>query len=104
MSSTYKRKADDNTIIELNSIGLSLTGIAERLGVHHTTITYRLRALGISPADTRRTFMEDVFEALSPSQQTWLISQLGPAHSVKDFIRSLLIKEFVNRTAPASSA
>jgi hypothetical protein len=104
MTSNYKRKADDNTIIELNNIGLSLTGIAERLGVHHTTITYRLKALGIPAADTRRAFMEDVFEALSPSQKEWLVNQLGPGYSVKDFIRSLLIKEFVNRTASTSSA
>lgn len=101
MASNYKRKADDNKIIELNNIGLSLAGIADRLGVHHTTITYRLRALGISPADTRRAFMEDVFETLSPSQQEWLINQLGAGYSVKDFIRSLLIKEFVNRGSTA---
>lgn len=103
MSSNYKRKADDNQIIQLNNIGLSLCGIAKRLNVHHTTITYRLRALGIAPADTRRAFMEDIFEALSSSQQAWLVEQLGPGYSVKDFIRSLLIKEFVNRTAPVST-
>lgn len=99
MTNNYKRKADDNQIIELNNIGLSLTGIAQRLGVHHTTITYRLKALGIAPADTRRAFMEDIYEALSPSQQTWLVEQLAAGYSVKDFIRSLLIKEFVNRAA-----
>jgi hypothetical protein len=104
MPSNYKRKADDARIIELNNLGLSLNGIGERLGVHHTTITYRLRALGIPAADTRRAFMEDVFEALSPSQQEWLIDQLEPGYSVKDFIRSLLIKEFVSRTAPLKSA
>lgn len=97
MASDYKRKADDNRIIELNSVGLSLTGIAQRLDVHHTTITHRLNTLGIKPTDTRRAFMEDIFEALSEPQQTWLIDQLGPGHSVKDFLRSLLIKEYVNR-------
>lgn len=101
MSSNYKRKADDNQIVELNNIGLSLCGIAKRLDVHHTTITYRLRALGIAPADTRRAFMEDIFETLSIPQQTWLVEQLGAGYSVKDFIRSLLIKEFINRSAPA---
>lgn len=97
MATGYKRKADDNRIIELNSIGISLTGIAERLGVHHTTITYRLKALGIAPVDTRRAFMEDIFEALPANQQQWLIGQLGPGHSVKELIRSLITKEFVNR-------
>lgn len=98
----YKRKADDNRIIQLNNVGLSLQGIGERLGVHHTTITYRLKALGIAPADTRRAFMEDIFNALSPAQQEWLIDQLEPGYAVKDFVRSLLIKEFINRGQPAA--
>lgn len=102
--SGYKRKADDNEIVQLNNIGLSLSGIAKRLGVHHTTITYRLRVLGIEPADTRRAFMEDIFETLSPAQQTWLMNQLGPGYSVKDFIRSLLIKEFMKNSSSAKVA
>jgi hypothetical protein len=104
MAEKYKRKADDSKIIEFNNVGLSLNGIAERLGVHHTTITYRLRALGISPADTRRAFMEDIFETLTPAQQTWLIEQLSPGFSVKGFVRSLLIKEYINRNTPGKVA
>ena len=100
MAGNYKRKADDNEIVDLNNVGLSLSGIAERLDVHHTTITYRLRALGIAPADTRRAFMEDIFDSLSLQQQQWLIKQLAPGYSVKDFIRSLLIKEFMSRHTP----
>ena len=101
MTSKYQRKANDNHIVALNNIGMSLTGIANKLGVHHTTVTYRLRAMGISPADTRRSFMEDIFNSLSLGQQAWLIDQLNPGHSVKDFIRSLIIKEYINRAAPA---
>jgi len=97
MTTGYKKKADDKTIIELNNIGMSMTGIAQWLGVHHTTITYRLKALGIAPVDTRRAFMEDVFEALPSVQQDWLISQMGPGYSVKDLIKSLITKEFVNQ-------
>lgn len=93
----YKRKADDNRIIELNSVGLSLSGIAERLDVHHTTVSGRLNALGVAPADTRRAFMEDIFEGLTPSQQQWLIDQLGPGHAIKDFVRSLLIQAYLER-------
>jgi hypothetical protein len=104
MASNYKRKADDNRIVELNSVGLSLGTIGEKLDVHHTTITYRLRALGIEPADTRRAFMEDIFEKLSIQQQEWLISQLGGGISIKEFIRSLLIRDFINRAAPAVEA
>jgi len=97
----YARKADDKKIIELNNIGLSLSGIGQRLGVHPTTITHRLKALGVAPADTRRAFMEDVYEALGPTQQEWLVNQLGPGYSVKEFIRSLLIKEYMGRARSA---
>lgn len=104
MSSNYKRKADDNQIVALNNVGLSLVGISKLLDVHHTTITYRLKALGLSPADTRRSFMEDIFNSLSLAQQAWLIDQLSPGYSVKDFVRSLLIKEFMNRAAPVKES
>ena len=96
MSTVYRpnRKATDADIIMLNSVGLSLATIAQELGCHPTTITLRLRALGIPPADTRRTFMEDVFKTLSTEQQQWLINQLSSAISVKDFVTNLLVQEF----------
>jgi hypothetical protein len=98
MSGVYRanRKATDEDIIRLNSVGLSLSSIAKLLDCHPTTITLRLKALGISPADTRRTFMEDVFMSLSPKQQDWLAKQLGPHISIKDFVRNLLVKEFIS--------
>ena len=92
------RKASDLDIIGLNSVGLSLARISRELGVHHTTVTHRLKTLNIPPADTRRAFMEDIFDGLSPQQQEWLIAQLGPAHTIKDLLKSLLVKEFVTRT------
>lgn len=93
----YKRKADDNQIIELNSIGLSLSGIGERLDIHPTTVAQRLKVLGIDPADTRRAFMEDIFERLTLQQQDWLTSQLSAGCSVKDFVRLLIVNEFVSQ-------
>lgn len=96
---TPSRKTDDLTLIGLNSVGLSLGGIARRIGVHHTTVTHRLKVLNIEPADTRRAFMEDIYSSLSVAQQQWLVDQLGPGQTVKDFIRSLLVKEFVGRKA-----
>jgi hypothetical protein len=97
MSSVYRanRKATDDDIIRLNSVGLSLSTIAKQLDCHPTTITLRLKALNIPPADTRRTFMEDVWVSLSKQQQDWLVNQLGPHISVKDFVRNLLVKEFL---------
>lgn len=105
MSSVFRanRKASDHDIIRLNSVGLSLGTIASILGCHHTTITQRLRSLNIQPADTRRTFMEDVVTKLSTSQMDWLADQLGPHLSIKDFITNLLAKEYLadqNKSKP----
>lgn len=91
------KRASDHEIIGLNSVGLSLSRVAKTLDIHHTTVTHRLKSLGIPPADTRRAFMEEIYDNLSSLQQQWLIEQLGPAHSIKDFIRSLIVKEFINR-------
>jgi hypothetical protein len=99
MSTAYQKKSSDNDIVNLNNVGLSLTGIAKRLDLHHTTVTYRLKMLGLAPADTRRAFMEDIYESLSMPQQGWLIDQLSPGYSVKDFVRSLLIEQYMNAQA-----
>lgn len=91
------RKASDEDIIRLNSLGFSLGTIARELGTHPTTITLRLKSLNIEPADTRRTFMEGVLGSLPPDQISWLASQLGPHVSIKDYVKSLLVKEFVTQ-------
>ena len=91
------KKLNDAEVVGLNSVGISLAGIAKRLNCHHTTVTARLTALGVSPADTRRSFMEDIYDGLSPKQQEWLQSQLGPSHSVKDFVKSLIIKDYIHK-------
>jgi DNA-binding transcriptional MerR regulator len=89
------RKATDDQIIRLNSVGLSLSTIGEMLDCHPTTITQRLNSLGIPPADTRRAFMEDVIRAMTENQQEWLADQLGPHISIKDYIRNLIVKEYI---------
>lgn len=90
-------KVSDNDIVALNSVGLSLKSIAQRLQCHHTTVTARLKALGINPADTRRSFMEDIYSELTEPQRAWLVERLGPAHSVKDFVKSLIVNQYLNR-------
>lgn len=89
------RKVSDQDLIRLNSLGYSLSTIAQRLGCHPTTVTLRLQALGIAPADTRHAFMEDVLDRLGDAQVAWLESILGPHHSVKDFVTSLILKEYL---------
>lgn len=91
MSSVYRanRKATDADIIRLNSVGLSLGTIARALDCHPTTITLRLRSLKIPPADTRRSFMEDIFLKLSLEQQEWLADQVATTN-IKDFVELLI--------------
>lgn len=96
MSTVYRanRKASDADIIRLNSVGLSLATIAKALDCHPTTITLRLRSLKIPPADTRRSFMEDIFLQLSLQEQEWLADQLTAGLSVKDFVKQLIQNKF----------
>lgn len=88
------RKANDDDLIVLNSLGLSLATIAKQFGCHHTTITQRLKALGIDPADTRRSFMEDIVKRMPVAQMEWLAGQLNGHLSVKDFVFNLLAAEY----------
>jgi len=85
------RKAYDEDIVRLNSVGLSLTTIAKLLNCHPTTVTLRLKSLGVAPADTRRTFMEDVFRMLEPNQQEWLADQMVDGQDLKDYVRRLIV-------------
>ena len=94
MSTVYRanRKSTDADIIRLNSVGLSLATIARALDCHPTTVTLRLRSLKIPPADTRRSFMEDIFLSLTLEQQEWLADQVK-ATAVKDYVKQLIIEK-----------
>lgn len=69
--------------------------IANILNCHPTSVTQRLKALGIPPADTRRAFMEDVVGNLTTAQTDWLADSLGPHLSIKQFIINLLAEEYL---------
>lgn len=95
MSNVFRanRKASDADIIRLNSVGLSLATIARALDCHPTTITIRLRALKIPPADTRRSFMEDIFLTFPEEQQEWLADQVKDI-AIKEYVKKLLTEKF----------
>ena len=100
MPTVYRanRKATDADIIRLNSVGLSLATIARALDCHPTTITLRLRSLKIPPADTRRTFMEDIFLSLTLDEQEWLADQVADT-AVKDYVKQLIIEKHTEAKA-----
>lgn len=95
MSTVFRanRKATDADIVRMNSVGLSLSTIARALNCHPTTVTLRLKSLNVAPADTRRTFMEDVFLAINADEQEWLADQLSGSLSIKEFVQQLIKQE-----------
>lgn len=97
------RKADDFDVVRMNNLGLSLRTIGAELGVHPTSVAARLRNLNIEPADTRRSFMEDVFRSLSGDEQSWLADQLNQNHQVKDYV-ILLIRDKYKRDTNVGTA
>lgn len=99
MSLLYRanRKATDDEIIKLNSLGYSLATIAARLDCNPSTITIRLKTLNIPPADTRRAFMEDIVSKMPQDQQNWLADQLGPHLNIKQYVKNLIVSEFIKQ-------
>ena len=106
MSKVYRsnRKATDEDIIKMNAVGLSLATIANTLGIHPTTVTLRLRSLNIEPADTRRTFMENVLTPLPTHVVDWLAEQVGPQYEIRSYVRDLLMEAYNNRHQYQESA
>ena len=92
-----KKTIPDSDLVRLNSLGFSLATIGSSLGCHPTTVTLRLKDLGVVPADTRRTFMEDVLMKMPPAQLEWVETQLGPHYSIKDYVRSLITNAYLKQ-------
>lgn len=88
------RKASEKKILALNSLGYSVSGIGRATDCDPSTISVRLQQLGLRASDGRRAFMEEVCASFTEEQLNWIASQLGPQHSIKDYIRNLIEKEF----------
>lgn len=88
------RDSLDQSLIGLNSLGLSLRTIGASTGFHPTTVTQRLDALGVERADTRRAFMEDIYDNLTADQKAWLLSEVAPHSNIKNYIQQLLLRAY----------
>lgn len=98
-------RVQDADIRRLNHVGLGLKAIADNLGCHAATITLRLKAMGISPTDTRRSFMEQVFQSLSAAEQDWLSHNLYNAGiGVKEFVTTLIREAYMATPAVTTAA
>lgn len=98
MNVATQQRISDKEVLRLNSVGISLVTIGRILNCHPTSITLRLKSLGVPPSDTRRSFMEDVFFGLTPAQQMWLMDQLGAHIPIKDFIKGLIVDAYIDHT------
>lgn len=90
----HELKLRDADIIRMNSVGLSQSTIATALGCHPTTITQRLKFNNVTPADTRRGFMEDIIMNLGADCSEWLADQVSLNLTIKDFIVSLIKEKY----------
>lgn len=91
----YNRKASDEDIIRLNSVGISLATIARMMDMHPASVTLRLKSLKITPTDTRRSFMEDVFNNLPANSQDLVAAHLAmnPGMSIRTYVSQLISKD-----------
>ena len=101
MSTVFRRnrKGSDRDITRLNSLGLSLAAIGSRLSCHPTSVTLRLKSLKITPADTRRAFMEEVLNDLPADYQEHIADLLEGQSmtSIKSYVRDLIAADIAAR-------
>ena len=90
----HELKLRDADIIRMNSVGLSQSTIASALGCHPTTVTQRLKFNNVTPANTRRGFMEDIIMNLGADCSEWLADQVSPNLTIKDFMVSLIKEKY----------
>ena len=90
----HELKLRDADIIRMNSVGLSQSTIATALGCHPTTVTQRLKFNNVTPANTRRGFMEGVIMSLGADCSEWLADQVSPNLTIKDYIVSLIKEKY----------
>lgn len=88
------RKISDDQVIRLNNLGMSMTTIADILGCHATAVTARLRQLEIPPMDTRRSFLESIYNDLTEAQQAWVAEKIGLNGNIRSFLIDLIIKGY----------
>lgn len=93
------RKGSDRDITRLNSLGFSLKAIGKKLSCHPTSITLRLNGLKIPPADTRRAFMEGIFNDLPEEIQDNVADMLESDGSttIRDYVRDLIAADQAER-------
>lgn len=98
------RKSSDRDILRYNRIGMSLAGISTMFGCHPTSVTLRLKSLGVAPADTRRAFMEDIYASM-PEDYIEVVADIleegddSNKNTIKGYVRDLIVADIEARLA-----
>lgn len=88
------RKIQDEDILRLNNLGISLSTMAAMLDCHPTAVSQRLKLLAVEASDARRGFMESIYERLTDEQQDWLAELIGTSNDIRTLITRLLVEEY----------
>lgn len=80
---------DEVALLRMVKLGFSTSTIADLYECHISTVTNRLKKMGIAPMDGRRNFIEEVFFALSEEEKKWLINELEYFDDIKDLIANM---------------
>lgn len=94
----------DENIRILNSMGLSTVFIGKLLGLHQTSVSYRIKQLGLSSFNNKKAYtpiMEHIVANLSYEEFVWFKNQVEQTGSARDFLLNLLHKEYQNEKKSA---
>lgn len=80
---------DDIALVQMVKLGFSTKSIANLHDCHISTVTTRLKRIGIEPLDGRKNFIEEVFDNLSTEEKQWLINELEYFENIKDLITKM---------------
>lgn len=92
-----KKLINEPLLIAMNMLGYSLFSISRVMKCHPSTVTNRLRDLGIPAIDTRHSFMEDIIEPMPDVQKEWVLDQLSNKVTIKTYVRDLINKDYQQR-------
>ena len=98
MSHHSNRKASDEDITTLNNMGLSVTGIAKMFNMHPTSVSARLKRLGIPVVNSRYAFMDGILQTLTEAELAWLSTKVSRTTPIHGYIRDLIITQYKKDT------
>lgn len=86
MSQKERMKLRDEGIRQLNAVGLSQSLIARKYRCTPTTVSLRLKHMGIESVDGRKAFMDEVFPKIPLSVREFIGSQVNSGKTIQQVV------------------